>query len=423
MINSTGLATVDTRKSQRYTEKSVRRSAGYGEVMRTGRFLTKTWKNLMKIRFVQLALAALTATLVSAAPAASAQDIVLGQIAPFTVIPVPDGAEVNQGIKAYLAQANKAGGVRGQKLSLLELDDRYSAQGFAEQFAKAMEKKPVALISPVGSAALKGMLDNKLLDTADVVVVNAIPGAEALRTPGHPRLFHIRAGDKQQIEKIVNHTHTLGMARLSVLYQDLPIGASGMNMAEQEAKRVGGMDIQGVKSADTAAALTGASQQIATQSAQGVLILGAPHFMAEGVASLRKAGVSQSLFTLSYVSAPLIVKLAGLAGARGVGIAQTYPNPNGKVSPLNRDFQTAMKATFPELTEYTSMQLEGYISARTVVEGLKRSKDATPAGLAKALQTMGELDLGGFRVDFSKGNIGSSFVDIGVISSDGHLRY
>lgn len=379
----------------------------------------------MRIHFSRFFLAAFAAVLYGVVPAASAQEIVLGQVAPFSVIPVPDGAEVNQGIKAYLAQANQNGGVRGRKISFFELDDRYSPEGFSEQFAKAMDKKPVALLSPVGSAALKGMLDNKLLDNADVVVVNAIPGAEALRTPGHPRLFHIRAGDKQQIEKIVHHAHTLGMTRLSVLYQELPIGISGMAMAEQEARRTGGIELKGVKSASDAAAMAAASQQIATQGAQGVLVLGAPRFMADGVASLRKAAVSQSMFVLSYVSAPLIVKLAGLEGARGVGIAQTYPNPNGKVLPLNRDFQVAMKAAFPTVLEYSSMQLEGYISARTVVEALKRSKDkdVTPASLAKALQTMGELDFGGFRVDFSKGNIGSRFVDIGVIGSDGRLHY
>ncbi|MFZ2390007.1 MAG: ABC transporter substrate-binding protein [Polaromonas sp.] len=379
----------------------------------------------MKICFARFFLLALAAVLCGVAPAASAQEIVLGQVAPFSVIPVPDGAEVNQGIKAYLAQANQSGGVRGHKIVFFELDDRYSPEGFSEQFAKAMDRKPVALLSPVGSAALKGMLDNKLLNTADVVVVNAIPGAEALRSPGHPRLFHIRAGDKQQIEKLVHHAHTLGMTRLSVLYQELPIGISGMAMAEQEAKRTGGIELKGVRSASDAAAMAAASKQIATQDAQGVLVLGAPRFMADGVASLRKAGVSQSMFVLSYVSAPLIVKLAGLEGARGVGISQTYPNPNGKVSPLNRDFQAAMKAAFPTVQEYSSMQLEGYISARTVVEALKRSKDkdVTPAMLAKALQTMGELDLGGFRIDFSKGNIGSRFVDIAVIGSDGRLHY
>jgi ABC-type branched-subunit amino acid transport system substrate-binding protein len=377
----------------------------------------------MKNCFNRCVLAALAAVLMGLTPVSQAQDIVLGQVAPFSVIPVPDGLETNQGIKAYLAQVNQGGGVRGRKVSFFEQDDRYSAQGFGEQFALALEKKPLALLSPVGSAALKGMLDGKLLDSADVVVVNAIPGSEALRAPGHARLFHIRAGDRQQIDKMVSHAHTLGVKRLSVLYQDLPVGISGMAMAEQEARRIGGMALKGIKSAGDASALAAASRQLAAQGAQSVLVLGAPRFMAEGVASLRKAGVSQPISVLSYVPAPLIVKLAGLEGARGVGIAQTYPNPNGKVLPLNRDFQAVMKAAYPLLASYTAMQLEGYITARTVVEALKRSKDMTPAGLAKALQAMGELDLGGFRVDFSRGNVGSQFVDIAVIGADGLLHY
>lgn len=359
-----------------------------------------------------------------ASPAHSAPDIVLGQVGPFTVLPVPDAPEINQGIKAYMNQANKTG-IRGRKISVFELDDRYSADGFVEQFAKALEKKPAALLSPIGSAALKRMLDDKLLDNADVIVMNAIPGAESLRTPGHPKLFHIRAGDKQQIEKMVNHTRTLGMTKLAVLYQDLPIGTSGMTVAQEAAAQAGGVDLKGVKSATDAPALAAASQQLAAMGAQGVLVLGAPRFMAEGVAALRKAGVTQAIFVLSYVPAGLIVKLAGVDGARGVGIAQTYPNPNGRTLPIHRDFQAAMKASFPDLKEYTPFQLEGYLSARTVAEAYKRSKEKEPtaAGLTTALRSAGEIDFGGFRVDFSKGNVGSRFVDIGVIGSDGKLRY
>ncbi|MDW5442038.1 ABC transporter substrate-binding protein [Polaromonas sp. SM01] len=369
-----------------------------------------------------LAALALTATF-TALPARGA-DIVLGQVGPFTVIPVPDAPEINQGIKAYVNEANKQG-LRGRKISFFELDDRYSADGFAEQFGKAMEKKPLALLSPIGSNALKRMLDDKLLDKADVVVMNAIPGAESFRSPGHPKLFHIRAGDKQQIEKMVNHSRTIGMTRLSVLYQDLSIGTSGMAVAQETAGRTGSLEIKGVKSGPDAAALAAASQQIATLGGQGVLVLGAPRFMADGVAALRKAGVSQSLFVLSYVPAALIVKLAGVEGARGVGIAQTFPNPNGRTLPVHRDFQAAMKATYPQLTEYTSFHLEGYLSARTVAEAVKRNteKEPTATGLAKTLRSMGELDFGGFRVDFSKSNVGSNFVDIGVIGSDGRLRY
>jgi len=151
--------------------------------------------------------------------------------------------------------------------------------------------------------------------------------------------------------------------------------------------------------------------------------LGAPRFMADGVAQLRKAGISQSIFVLSYVPPALIVKLAGPAAARGVGIAQTFPNPNGKTKTLMREFQAAMKISFPDLKDYTPFQLEGYLSTRIVGEALKRARDAKPESLVRALQSMGELDFDGYRVDFSKNNAGSRFVDIAVVDSEGRLLY
>jgi branched-chain amino acid transport system substrate-binding protein len=369
--------------------------------------------------------AAVVALALCIAPAVKAQDITLGQIGPFTVIPVPDAVEVNQGIKAYIEQANHAGGVRGRKITLFELDDRYSPDGFATQFDKAMERKPVALLSPIGSAALARMLGDKMLDKSDVVVMNAIPGAESLRNPGHPRLFHIRAGDKQQIERIVNHVRNVGLTRLGVLYQDLVIGTSGMQMAQEEANRTGGIAIKGVKSATDVAALTAAAQEMARLDCQGVLVIGAPRFMAEGVAALRKAGVSQTILVLSYVPAGLIVKFAGVEGARGVGIAQTFPNPNGTTLPMHRDFHAAMQAAFPQIQQYSYFHLEGYLSARTVVEALRRSKDKeiSPASLERALRSTQDFDFGGYRVHFASGTIGSRFIDFGVIGSDGKLKY
>lgn len=354
---------------------------------------------------------------------AQADDLLLGQVGPFTVIPVPDAPEVNQGIQAAVNQLNKAGGIKNRKLAQFSLDDRYSADGFVEQFNKALERKPVALLSPIGSAALKRMLDDKLLDNAPIVVINAIPGAESFRNPGHDKLLHVRAGDRQQIEKMVQHARTIGMTKVAVLYQDLPIGTSGAAMAEEAAKAAGGITLQGVQSTAEPAALAAAAATIAKTSPHGVLVLGAPRFSADGVAALRKAGVAQSLFVLSYVPPGLLVKQAGIEGARGVGIAQVFPNPNGKVIPLVRDFQAAMQASFPDVKDYSTFQLEGYLATRVAAEGLKRAAQPTPAGLLAALRGMGELDLGGYRVDFSKGNAGSRFVDIAVVGADGKLRY
>lgn len=355
--------------------------------------------------------------------AVQAQDIVIGQVGPFTGLPVPDALQISQGAKAYIAQVNKAGGVHGRKISYLEFDDTYKPDGFVAAMEQAMQRKPVALISPVGSASLKRMLDDKLLDKYDVVVMNAVPGAEALRNPGHPRLFHVRAGDKQQLEKIVNHARTLGILKLGVLHQNIPMGSSGMKVVADEAARLTGMEIKGYEGSTNPEQLAKAAQDVANFNAQGVLVIGAPPFASAGVAQLRKIGVTQSIFVLADTAPGLLVKVAG-DSARGVGIAQIYPNPNGRTTTLMREFQTAMKAAHPDMTAYASFQLEGYLSARIVGEGLRRIKgEITPAALAKSLQAMGELDFEGYRVDFSKGPIGGRFVDIAVVDVSGRLRY
>ena len=76
-------------------------------------------------------------------------DIVVGQIGPFTGIPVPDAPQLNQGIKACFAQINERGGVAGRRVSVFEVDDTYSADGFAKAFSLAMQRKPVALLNPL----------------------------------------------------------------------------------------------------------------------------------------------------------------------------------------------------------------------------------------------------------------------------------
>ncbi len=355
---------------------------------------------------------------------AQAQDIVVGQVGPFTGLPAPDAPQLNQGAKAYFAQLNKAGGINGRKVVFFELDDTYKPDGFVAAFEQAMQRKPVALISPVGSASLQRMFADKLLDKHDVVIMNAVPGAEPFRSPGHPRLFHVRAGDKQQIEKIVNHARTLGIVKLAVLHQDIPMGTGGVKVVADEAARLTGMEIKGFQSVFKPEDQAKAAQEVFNYNPQGVIVIGAPPFSAGGVAALRKAGVAQSIFILADTAPGMLAKVATPELARGVGISQIYPNPNGRTKTLVRDFQLAMQAAFPDVKNYAAFHMEGYLSARILGEALKRIRgEISPAALAKSLQAMGEIDFDGYRIDFSKGNVGSRFVDIAVMDHEGRLRY
>ena len=362
----------------------------------------------------------LAATAAQPAWALAADEIVVGQVGPFTGIPVPDAPQLNEGINACFAQINERGGIGGRKVTFFKVDDTYSADGFVKAFGQAMQRKPVALLTPVGSAALKRMLDDKMLDSSDVIILNAIPGAEALRNPGHPKLFHIRAGDRQQIEKIVQHAVTLGVSELAVMYQNIVIGTSGLAMTQAAAGTA--LKVKAFEAKAEEPSIAAAAKEVAKSSAKAVFVVGAPRFTADGIAQVRAQGRGQFVFALSYVPAPLLAKIAG-PGARGVALAQTYPNPSGVSQPLQREFQAAMKQSFPDVTAYTSFHFEGYISARVFAEAARRAKEVTPDGVAKSLRAMGEYDMGGFRVNFARNNIGSGFVDIGVVNVDGRLIY
>lgn len=354
--------------------------------------------------------------------AALAQDIVIGQVGPFTGLPSPDATEVNQGAQAYFDLINERGGINGRKISFFKLDDQFKGDEFAKQVDLAAQRKPIALITPIGSAGLQRALKDNLFDKYDFVVVNAIPGADIFRNPGHPRLFHIRASDGQQIAKIINHAKTVGINSMTVLHQDLPIGTAGLARAKEIAAPLN-MRIEGFQAKHDDASLIEGAGKVAARAGESVLVIGSPKYMADAITRLRQAGVLSSIFALSYLPPGLVTKLAGEDGARGVGIAQTYPNPNGRTIALQREFQETMKKYAPTVATYSAFHLEGYVSARVLVEGLRRSGAASTDRLARALRSIDELDLGGFMVNFSKSNSGSNYVDIAVVTRGGRLMY
>jgi branched-chain amino acid transport system substrate-binding protein len=358
------------------------------------------------------------------APHAAAGEIVVGQIGPFTGLPSPDATEVNEGAQAYFDQVNRDGGIAGNKIGFFKLDDKFKPDVFKEQFAVALQRKPVALISPIGSAIVGMMLKEKLLDNANLVVINAVAGAAIFRSPGDPKLFHIRASDPDQYKRILEHGRTLGTTQIQMLYQDLPIGKSGFEVVGKIAPDYGYTKFGGAESKHDDAALGVAAKMVSAALPQSIIVVGSPKFMIDAIKQLRLAGYNRTVMALSYLSAPLLVNAVGVDMARGVGIVQTYPNPQGRNLPLHQDFQKTMATFAPKVKSLRAFHLEGYIAARVLVDALKRAKGNYSAeGLTAALRGAGETNYGGFRVDFSKGNSGGNWTDMSVVDVSGILRY
>lgn len=350
--------------------------------------------------------------------------LTVGHIAPLTGPAANDARELNEGISAHLNEVNRAGGIDGRKLELFSLDDRYNGEDFSRQLEVAMARKPIALLSPLGISSMRALLNDGLLDKHDVVVINAVPGAMPLRSPGHARLFHVRASDRDQVHKALRHASTLGIKTLHVVLQDARAGGPDVATETRDLGMDDRLKLTFSEVANSPSALAQAAAEIASSDAQAVLVMGSPPYMAQTVAELRKAAPAKLLFALSYLPSQLVVNIAGADAARGVSIMQTYPNPMGRNLLLQRQFQAAMRTSHPGTTTYTAFHLEGYLSARVLTHALQRTNGAfTSSALTRSLRQMGPVEFGGFLVDFTSGNAGSRAVDIAVIAHNGRLMY
>ena len=220
--------------------------------------------------------------------------ILVAQVAPMSGPIGVEGVEYNSGIKLALTAANANGGVLGQKVVLETVDDEYSPDKTVAAIRRVGRGDAVALLMHVGSPSLTKVLAERVLDETGLPVIGVVPGAEPFRRPHNPLLFHIRAGDLDQYQKIVEHSLTIGMRRIAVVYVDIPFGKAGLAAVEA------------VREARDAYALV-----ITDYNMPGLSGLGVAEHLAAAAPGL------PVLITSGYVTEELIARARAL-GVRGV---------------------------------------------------------------------------------------------------------
>src|SRR5258708_13405258 len=93
-------------------------------------------------------------------------------------------------------------------------------------------------------------------------------------------------------------------------------------------------------------------------------------------------------------------------GSEGSGLimAQVVPLPTKIRIPVVAEYQKAL-ANVDSKAEYSFSGLEGFITAKVLVEGLKRTgKDLTGPKFIKAMEAIRDLDVGDYFVTYSPPN-------------------
>lgn len=357
---------------------------------------------------------------------AGAGEITIASVAPFSG-PLGENGEGNYiGAKAYFDAVNARGGINGNTIRFVREDDQYKAtetQRLVELVAQ--RDKPVAFINLLGSANVALLLKDKTLDKIGVAAVGITPGAESLRHPGSPYLFHLQAGDDAQLGALLDQLGTIGMKRIAVVYQDIPFGTGGLAFLQDAVGKRGMEIVAKVAMAAGQDDARAAVKQLAASKAQSYVMVLAPNSATSFVRDARAARDLTPIYTMSYTPPSSLVNKAGLAAAVGVAMAQVTPNPSSPTTGIVREYHEALAKHGPADAPYSSFSLIGFIAAKATVEALKRcGPSPTPQSFMQAMRGLRDVEMGGYAIDLSSGNqVGSKYVNIGVVARNGKLMY
>jgi branched-chain amino acid transport system substrate-binding protein len=262
-----------------------------------------------------------------------------------------------------------------------------------------------------------------VLEDAGIALMAPYTGAQDLRDPMNPQIFHIRASYSDETARMVTQLHTLGLRRFAVMYQDDPFGKSGLLGAEQALEKLnlkpvakGGYDRTKPEEVEAAIAA------IAPTQPDAIIMVSVNRASAAFIKKMRAQGSKARMFSISVVNFKELLKNAGEDTVRGVGISQVMPYPYSPLVPVAREFQELMAKYQPGKTiSYASM--ESFIAAKILVEAIRRTGgNPTREKVIAQLERMDSYDAGGFKVGFSPSNrVGSRFVEVTVIGQNGKL--
>ncbi len=362
------------------------------------------------------ALAALMAPGVYAEDGISKTAVTLGQslamTGPGSTLAVPFA----QGARLYFDHVNAGGGVNGRKIELTTLDDAGNPDTAAANTRKLLDQKVFSLFGYYGSPQVTAV--NPLLKDTDILLFAPMAGADELRGSLYPNVYSVRPGYSEEAAMITRHAETLGMRKLAILHGKDAESMAALDSAE---RTMGGLGANLVaKSALSGGSVATSVEQILGKKPESVLVISDASGAASAIRDLRAKGFRGPIYGFSSTGESLLAEQLGAAGA-GVVVVRVTPKSDNAKSVLVRELQA--DATAAKLGKPNVYMLEGYIAAWTYVEALRKAgKDPTRVKLRKALDTMQELSLGGFRVHFDGDRVGSKLVELSLIDATGRVR-
>lgn len=356
----------------------------------------------------QWGLLGLLAWLLTSAQPGGAGEIAIGMSTPLKSGPVALGQSTKLGVETYFEQVNKAGGVNGHTLKLIALDDGYEPAQAAPNMRRLItEEKVLAVIGNVGTPT--AVVSVPIANELKTPFLGAVTGAGLLRkSPPDRYIFNYRASYSEETASMIEGLLAIGIQPQEIAFftQNDGYGDSGYagGIKALKAKGYAAADqlVHGRYTRNTTH-VEGALAAILESAAppKAIIMVGAYQACAAFIKEARQDLPDTLFINVSFVGSVALAKALGEAG-NGVIITQVVPWFYDDL-PGVTEYLAALQAFSPS-AQPDFLSLEGYLAAKLLVEGIRRSGSVTDREkLVEALEGLREFDLGvGAKASFSR---------------------
>lgn len=360
------------------------------------------------------------AVLLTALSISAAAEIRIGQVAAFTG-PVAAGVkEITKGAQLYFDGVNARGGVNGQKIRLISVDDQFDPKLSNKGALELIEQHKVhALFLTRGTPHTQAI--KPLLEKHQVPLIAPSTGAMVLHEPVNPWIFNVRATYQREAAKAIEHLLTIGITRIGLLVTDDSFGEDALKGATRALQQAKVEPVIVVKFPREKADFTVIGRSLVASRPQAFLVIASARNTVAAIKSVRDHQSSAQAVTLSNNASSGFIEELGALG-RGTIVTQVFPNERSVASLFVKNAMALTKKLGAE--ELSPAMLEGYAAAMVLTEGIRLAGNSvTPVSLRNALESISSLDLGGLEVSYSASNhTGLDFVDLSIIDAAGRFR-
>lgn len=309
------------------------------------------------------------------------------------------GQGMQAGVEAYFNKVNAAGGVHGNSLKLIAIDDGYEPSKAAPNMRKLIDELQV--ISVVGNVGTPtAIVTVPIANEKKTLLFGAFTGAGVLRkTPPDRYVINYRASYAEETAAMIDGLLSAGIKPEEIAFftQNDGYGDAGYKGAVSALKSKGFTDTHKLAHGRYTRNTLNVEEALsvildAKVEPRAVIMVGAYAPNASFIKIAREDFPDTLFLNVSFVGSVALARELGDAG-EGIIVTQVVPDFNSDL-PGVVEYRQSMKTYAPDKVP-GFVSLEGYIVAKIFVEGLKKSgPEQTRESIIDGLQSLGNLDVG-----------------------------